>query len=68
VVDLAGAQRRGWAFGRYYAVIGLTALPASFAFGAAVERYGARLPFTVAAGLAMAAALVLARWVPEPRR
>jgi MFS family permease len=68
VVDLAGAGRRGWAFGRYYAVIGLCALPASFVFGAAVESYGARVPFTVSAGLAMVAALVLALWVPEPRR
>jgi MFS family permease len=68
VVDLAGAGRRGWAFGRYYAVIGLAALPASFAFGAAVERYGARVPFTAAAALAMVAASVLALWVPEPSR
>ncbi len=68
VVDLAGSGKRGIAFGRYYAVIGLAALPASFAFGMAVERLGPRVPFTIAASLAMAAALVLAQWVPEPRR
>jgi MFS family permease len=68
VVDLVGAGARGRAFGRYYAVVGMAALPASFAFGLAIERFGARLTFTTAAGLAMAAALVLAQWVPEPRR
>jgi len=68
VVDLVGAGARGRAFGRYYAVDGMAALPASFAFGLAIERFGARLTFTTAAGLAMAAALVLAQWVPEPRR
>jgi MFS family permease len=67
VVDLVGARGRGLAFGRYYAVIGFAALPASIGFGIAIERFGPRLPFTIAAGLAMAAALVLAQWVPEPR-
>jgi MFS family permease len=68
VVDLVGAGARGLAFGRYYAVVGLAALPASFGFGIAIERFGARATFTTAAALAMAAALVLAQWVPEPRR
>jgi MFS family permease len=67
VADLAGAGRRGRAFGTYYAVVGLSALPASFGFGVLVDRYGARLPFTVAAALAAAAATLLALVVPEPR-
>jgi MFS family permease len=68
VVDLVGAGARGWGFGRYYAVVGLAALPASFAFGVAIDRFGARATFTTAAALAMAAALILASWVPEPLR
>jgi len=67
VADLAGAARRGRAFGAYYAVIGLSALPASFGFGVLVDRFGARLPFTVAASLAAAASVLLALLVPEPR-
>src|SRR5262249_48204706 len=42
VADLAGAARRGRAFGVYYAVLGLAALPASFGFGVLADRYGAR--------------------------
>jgi MFS family permease len=68
VVDLVGPAARGRAFGRYYAVVGLAALPTSFAFGLAIERFGARVTFTTAAAVAMAAALILAQWVPEPRR
>jgi MFS family permease len=67
VADLAGAARRGRAFGVYYAVLGLAALPASFGFGVLADRYGARVPFSVAAGLAAAAAVLLAVLVPEPR-
>lgn len=67
VVDLVGAGSRGLAFGRYYAVVGLAALPASFGFGLAIERFGPRATFTTAAALAMAAVLVLSQWVPERR-
>lgn len=67
VADLAGAAHRGRAFGGYYAVLGLAALPASFGFGLLADRYGARVPFSVAAGLAAAAAVLLAVLVPEPR-
>jgi MFS family permease len=67
VADLAGAARRGRAFGVYYAVLGLAALPASFGFGVLADRYRARVPFSVAAGLAAAAAVLLAVLVPEPR-
>jgi MFS family permease len=68
VADLARASHRGSAFGAYYAVLGLAAVPASFGFGVLVEKFGPRVPFSVAAGLAATAALLLAAWVPEPRR
>jgi MFS family permease len=68
LADLVPAGARGAAFGRYYAVVGVAALPASFCFGLAIDRFGARATFTTAAALAMAAALILAQWVPEARR
>jgi MFS family permease len=68
LVDLVGPAQRGRAFGRYYAVVGFAALPASFGFGLAVERFGARDTFTTAALLAALAAGSLAAWVPELRR
>jgi MFS family permease len=68
VADLAPKRARGRAFGLFHAVVGLGALPASFGFGLLAERYGARLPFSVAAGLALAAATLLLTAVKEPRR
>ncbi len=68
VAELAPPGHRGRAFGAYYAVVGTAALPASFGFGLLAQRYGAQLPFTIAAGLAAVAALLLALTVPEPRR
>ena len=64
VADLAPAGARGRAFGWYNATVGLVALPASLAFGALSDRYGARVPFTVSATLAVAASLWLALLVP----
>jgi MFS family permease len=68
VADLAGADRRGSAFGAYYLVVGLAALPASLGFGWLLVRFGAKLPFSVAAGLALAASALLATAVREPAR
>jgi MFS family permease len=68
VADLAGANRRGTAFGGYYLVVGLAALPASLGFGWLLQHFGARLPFSASAGLALAASLVMAIAVPEPSR
>jgi MFS family permease len=65
IAELAPRSYRGRAFGWYYAVIGFSALPASFGFGALVQRYGAFVPFTLAAGLAWAAALLLVVLVPS---
>jgi MFS family permease len=55
VADLAPAHARGRAFGWYNAAVGLVALPASLGFGALADRFGARVPFTVSALLALAA-------------
>jgi MFS family permease len=68
VADLAGSGRRGSAFGSYYLVVGLAALPASLGFGWLLLQFGPRLPFTVSAGLALAASAVLAGAVREPSR
>jgi MFS family permease len=67
VVDLVPASVRGRAFGWFNAVVGLVALPASLAFGALADRFGARVPFTASALLAAAASLWLALLVrPAP--
>jgi MFS family permease len=66
VADLAPASERGRAFGWYNAMVGLVALPASLGFGALADRFGARVPFTVSALLAVAASLWLALLVPAP--
>jgi MFS family permease len=66
VADLIAKGARGRAFGWFNAVIGLAALPASLAFGALADRYGARVAFTVSASLAAAASLWLALLVHPP--
>ena len=59
VADLVPAARRGRAFGWYHATIGLAALPASVAFGAVWDRYGASAAFQMGAALACAASVLL---------
>jgi len=66
VADLMPAGARGRAYGWFNAVIGVAALPASLAFGAISDRWGARLAFTVSASLAGAASLWLALLVRPP--
>ncbi|MGZ3408036.1 MAG: MFS transporter, partial [Polyangia bacterium] len=67
VADLVPMGARGRAFGWFNAVIGVAALPASLAFGAISDRYGAHAAFTVSATLAAAASLWLALLVrPAP--
>jgi MFS family permease len=66
VADLAPGWARGSAFGWYNAVVGVVALPASLGFGALADRFGAPVPFTVAALLAAAASLWLALLVRPP--
>lgn len=66
VADLVPTGARGRAYGWFNAVIGVAALPASLAFGAIADRWGARLAFTVSASLAAAASLWLALLVRPP--
>ena len=67
VADLAPAHARGRAFGWYNAAVGIVALPSSLAFGALADRFGARVPFTASALLALAASLWLSLLVrPAP--
>ncbi len=66
VADLVPAGARGRAYGWFNAVIGVAALPASLAFGAIADRWGAKLAFTVSASLAAAASLWLALLVRPP--
>jgi MFS family permease len=65
VADLAPADARGRAFGWYNAAVGIVALPASLGFGALADRFGARVPFTASALLAVAASLWLVLLVPR---
>jgi MFS family permease len=60
VADLVPAMRRGTAFGWYNLAVGLAALPASLLFGAVWERHGAPTAFALGAGLAVAAAALVA--------
>lgn len=59
VADLATAGESGTAFGAFYLVSGLAALPASLLFGVLWDQGGARLAFTTGAMLAAAGVLVL---------
>ena len=68
VADLVPQGARGRAFGWFNAVIGLAALPASLGFGALADHFGARVAFTVSAGLAALASLLLALLVRPAAR
>lgn len=61
VADLAPAEARGRAFGLYNAAIGISALAASLVFGAVWKVAGAPTAFTLGAGLALAASVLLWR-------
>ncbi|MFY0539221.1 hypothetical protein [Nannocystis pusilla] len=59
VADLTPSAQRGAAFGLYHAAVGLAALPASLLFGVFWAALGPQVAFSIGAGLALAAALVL---------
>lgn len=59
VVDYVPTERRGFAFGIYYAVQGLGALAASVIFGALWKWYGAGAAFGLGAALALIATALL---------
>ena len=67
VADLAPADLRGTAFGLYNAVLGVGALFASVLFGLIWRVAGAPTAFTVGAGLAVVATLLLITVVPGER-
>lgn len=66
--DFAAPAERGTAFGWYYLVSGLAAIPAGIVFGAVWRFVGARFAFGYAALLVLAAALLLRGWVDHRRR
>lgn len=69
VADMAPVRLRGAAFGYYHGVIGVGALPASLLFGLLWQAWGVAAAFLTGAGLALAAAGILWRWVPlDPGR
>ena len=60
VAEMAPAAKRGAAFGWFHGVVGVAALPASWAFGALSDRYDMAFAFQIDAGLAVVAAIALA--------
>ena len=67
VVQLAGRQRTGVAYGWYNLLMGIAALPASWVFGLLYERAGPLAAFGLGAALA-ASAVVLLALVRSPER
>jgi MFS family permease len=65
VADLAPARAEGTAFGWYNAVLGFGSLGASLLFGALWQIFGPAVAFFTGAGLALAAAMALARGEPR---
>ena len=66
--DLGTASERGTAFGWYYLMTGIAAIPAGLAFGLVWQHAGAALAFSFAAAVAAASALALLIWVPRAPR
>jgi MFS family permease len=66
LADIAGPEERGAAYGWYHCALGIGALPASLLFGIVWETWGAAAAFTLGAGLAGVAALLLLL-LPMPR-
>jgi MFS family permease len=59
VANLVEPSRQGLAFGWFNFAVGIAALPASLAFGAIYQLYGAQAAFTWGAVLAIVAVLIL---------
>lgn len=64
VADLVPEDRRATAYGFYYTVVGVALLPASILAGLLWDRFGAGVTFGVDAGLALAAAILFALYLP----
>jgi len=67
VVDLAGPEQRGLAFGWFHFAVGIVTLPASVLFGALYQAYGPLAAFAVGARLAALAAALLTTVRQVPR-
>ncbi|MEO5987540.1 MAG: MFS transporter [Candidatus Eisenbacteria bacterium] len=67
IADLVPRDVRATAFGVYYAVVGAALLPASIVAGLLWERVNPAAPFMLGAGLALAAAVLLATLMPSAR-
>lgn len=65
--DFANAEERGTAFGWYYLMSGLAAIPAGALFGVVWHYFGAGTAFAYAGLLVLAAALLLRVWVDHRR-
>jgi MFS family permease len=59
VADFAPTHLRGSAFGLYHMTIGIGALPASLLFGLVWQKLGSTSAFTMGAGLALLASVML---------
>lgn len=68
IADLAPVARRGSAFGWFHGVVGMAALPASWAFGAVSDAFDMGVAFRLDAGLAIVAAVALAIVLRAGRR
>jgi MFS family permease len=64
VASLAGAGRKGHAFGAYHFAIGIGALPASILFGLLWQTFSPATAFYAGASLALLAVFMLIVWVP----
>jgi MFS family permease len=61
VANLVGQQHRGLAYGWYNCAVGIATLPASLIFGILYQTCGPLAAFGSGAGLALVAAMLLAR-------
>lgn len=61
VANLVGPENRGLAYGWFNCAVGIATLPASLAFGALYQTCGPLAAFGSGAGLALVAAILLAR-------
>lgn len=68
ISDCAAPGEQGTAFGWYYMILGLAAIPAGLAFGLVWQLQSAAMAFFYAAGVAALSALLLRTWAwPEKR-
>jgi len=61
VANLVGPERRGLAYGWFNCAVGIATLPASLVFGGVYQAFGPLWAFGSGAGLALLAAILLAR-------